>query len=560
VPADVRETLAGAAPVRVPELDFDRLWRRHQQARTRRAAAALAALLAVLVTVSGIQWGPTVELQPAAPSQVPFVGTWESVDLDGSHQHMTILLTEDGTYRVDAVDDHSTACEAMPASTSGTGTLAAGTRMAIAQTYTCEDGTVLREVEGIRLDEWALVHDPATDSLQDPTGVLWYREGAQRALIPNPIPDDVITETSQTPLGTWTWTWVPQGQGAARLWNQALRRLGPGRIDSVRDRLPPSRGPQTTGMTWGDWWEERSARLGNVSVAAVSRPAEIDWSVVYDFDVWAVWRHGSSTTVEIQEEVSWGGPVVTTLEVSLAPGDPAAIEFHDRDTAEVVLRLEATDPAVSAEQLIRFVHWSLLIDEGDGFRELPAPWQGLPIDWADVTAWNDGFLAVGVGPADWPAGDLTPLLYRWASSDGVRWDPSGHPLPLPLKSGVGSLELLGDESRLFLKLAGHEETASLWTSTDGVAWRRVGPDANLSFIHVTKTTFGWVLTSMDRGCRVWLSAEGVHWEEPVPLENDFVHQSGVEAVQCSVIGDEVYAVIEAVPSRPLGLLIGAFTE
>jgi hypothetical protein len=539
---------------------FDDLARRRDRKRRgQRLSAMAAALVIVAVGVAALiwTWGPEGPVPADRPAD-PFVGTWESVDLDGSSQRMTIRGPEEGIYQIEVVDDMSTACGGTPATASGTGTLAAGTRMTISQTYTCEDGTVLREVEGIRLEDWSLVYDPATDTLADPTDVVWHREGAER--IPIPIPDGATSQTVETSLGTWTWTWVPEEEGASRLWNQALQQLDPENDFSVSARLPQDPGPRIAGMTWSEWWEERVARSSDVTVAGVSRNGEIDWSAVYDLDVWAVPRHEGPTTVEIHE--GFLGPLVAVLEVRLVPGNPEAVEFHDVDTGEVVLRLEATDPAVSAEQLGRLVHWSLLIDEGDGFREVLPPWEGLPIDWVDVAAWNDGFVAVGAGPADWPGGDQTPLLYRWASPDGSRWNATAPPLPLPLQTKVETLELLGDEARLFLKLAGEEDPPSLWTSTDGVEWHRVGVDVGTGgFIHVWRTGFGWALTNMDRRCSVWLSPDGVAWE-PVPRELELMDRPEVEAVQCSVIGDDVYAMLEEMPpdegpARPLGLLIGS---
>jgi hypothetical protein len=72
MPADLREALGGAAPRHVPELDFDRLWRRHRRARARRtaagvAAAAAATVLAVVFVFPHLPGTPTMELRPAAP-------------------------------------------------------------------------------------------------------------------------------------------------------------------------------------------------------------------------------------------------------------------------------------------------------------------------------------------------------------------------------------------------------------------------------------------------------------------------------------------------------------
>jgi hypothetical protein len=74
VPADLREALGGAAPRHVPELDFDRLWRRHRRARARRTAAGVAAaavaVLAAVFVLPHLPDSPTVELGPAAPPRL----------------------------------------------------------------------------------------------------------------------------------------------------------------------------------------------------------------------------------------------------------------------------------------------------------------------------------------------------------------------------------------------------------------------------------------------------------------------------------------------------------
>lgn len=551
----------------MPAYTFDDLSRRRDRnRRTQRLSAMAAALVIVAVGIAALvwTWGPDGPV-PADRPVDPFVGTWESIDLDGSAQRMTIQGPEDGIYQIDVFDDGSTVCEGTPATASGTGTLATRTRMTISQTYTCEDGTVHSEIEGIRLDDWSLVYDPATDTLVDPTEVVWHREGADR--IPVPIPEGAVGHTVETSLGTWTWTWIPEEEGASRIfWAQVQQQRT--EDEAVRAEFPETPAPQIAGMTWGGWWEERVARSGEVTVAAVSRNGEIDWSAVYDVDdVWTEWRHERTTTVGIHE--GWIGPLIAMLEVRLAPGDPEAVEFHDADAGELVLRLEATDPEVSAEQLARLVHWSLLVDQGEGFRQLTAPWERLPIDWVDVASWNDGFLAVAVGPADWPGGDHTPLLRTWTSPDGVRWNASGPPLPLPLEAEVLSLDLLGDEGRLFVKLVAEvagrqEEQASLWTSTDGASWQQAGPQGGGVGTWLWSTRFGWALTDIDRACAVWVSADGVAWE-PVPLDQPVADSGQVEAVQCSVLGDDVYIVLEEMlddpsdvgpPSRPLGLWIG----
>jgi hypothetical protein len=68
VRADLHDRLDQAAPQRVPDLDFDRLWRRHRRARALRTASAvtIAAVLAAVV-LSITPHAPTVIIDPAGP-------------------------------------------------------------------------------------------------------------------------------------------------------------------------------------------------------------------------------------------------------------------------------------------------------------------------------------------------------------------------------------------------------------------------------------------------------------------------------------------------------------
>jgi hypothetical protein len=563
VPADLREALGGAAPRHVPGLDFDELWRRHRRARSRRTMTGVgAALLTVLVIGSVIQWGPSLDLQPAGPQS--FAGEWESVDLDGSSQQMTIRDSGDGTYQVEIFDDFSTACDGMSATASGTGTLTSDTRMTVTQVYRCEDGRELARVEGIRLDEWVLVYDPAADTITDPTDVVWFRLGAQvPALDELDELDELDTRTVETSLGTFSWTFVPHDAGASRLWNEAISRQPDRELGLAAGALPEAPAPQIAVMNWSEWWEERIARIGDVTIAAVSRHGEIDWSAVYalepaddEWGVWGHWRHGpSGTTVELGPFMA---PAFAVVEAILVPGDPGAVEFHDEESGELVLRLEATDPAVSAEHLFTQdpVVWSLLVDDGDGFRVVEPPWQRLPVRGIEVIAAPGGFVVVAAGAADASRPDQASQLYRWGSTDGVHWQALGAPLPLAV-DGAEPRQLIGDDGRLLLQVVDRNERTTLWTSTDGADWQQVGPQLR-GWTSLWRTSFGWALTAMDLRCETWLSADGVEWQR-VPFHPEVENRRDVEAVQCSVLDDDVYVQLEEQAGddfRPVGLWIG----
>ena len=107
----------------------------------------------------------------SAASKDPFVGAWESIDLDGSHQRVSI--GGNGTYHLAYLDDHATACAPWaltggPATAIGTGTV---------------DGFDLHADLLVRClnEHWAFqaeatfTYDPATDTLF--SWVTWTRVG-----------------------------------------------------------------------------------------------------------------------------------------------------------------------------------------------------------------------------------------------------------------------------------------------------------------------------------------------------------------------------------------------
>lgn len=62
---DLREALDGAAPRRVPDLDFDRLWRRHRRAQVRNRIVVVATIaVAIGIAASLLPVQPSVEIEP----------------------------------------------------------------------------------------------------------------------------------------------------------------------------------------------------------------------------------------------------------------------------------------------------------------------------------------------------------------------------------------------------------------------------------------------------------------------------------------------------------------
>jgi hypothetical protein len=407
VPADLREALDAAAPRRVPDLDVGRLLGRHRRARALHAAGAVAALV---IAVAGIGWALApglVELwvddlldrsDDEAALTDDFVGTWEAEDLDGSQLRMTIRARDKGTYEVEAADDSSAACWGAPAAMSGIGTPDSTTRLTIAQVYRCEDGTVVTEARGIRLDEWHL--DLAGGELTDPTGVVWSRAGTQPPVVDGPQQPESVT--LDTPLGSWTWTWIPEAEGAARRWQDASERW------EDADRFPAS----IPDMSWvtDEWWEDNWEWL--------------NWHRI-------PWAHVGTTTVATFLGGSPTNPADTRkdwhLVVDLGDGyEPHEVPWHGLPVMDV-------DLATRSDHLVAVaLVGDLATNDWNPSNEQPQlhSWRS-----ADGTQWEELSRPRAVGDARRLrlVGDNDRLLLRlegpapslWTSPDGIDWQQVG---------------------------------------------------------------------------------------------------------------------------------------
>lgn len=127
----------------------------------------------IVAAVSALLLGLGAWSATAAPPSDPFVGTWESVDLDGSNQTLTFRgrgPVKGFTY---FDDDATGACETGGEFTArGTGEVDGDTIVTSFNSVRCEDGTRRDDLRGIR---GVLVHDAATDTLTDDFGVVWSR-------------------------------------------------------------------------------------------------------------------------------------------------------------------------------------------------------------------------------------------------------------------------------------------------------------------------------------------------------------------------------------------------
>jgi hypothetical protein len=119
----------------------------------------------------------------------PFVGSWVSIDGDGSTQTMDIVGSGGDDYEIVVRDAAATACSGAPATMTGTGTLRDDETIVIAQPeLTCDDGT-LPELGGppqAELANFTLELDPQDDKIVDGLGAVWRRAGSTDELIAPP--------------------------------------------------------------------------------------------------------------------------------------------------------------------------------------------------------------------------------------------------------------------------------------------------------------------------------------------------------------------------------------
>jgi Tol biopolymer transport system component len=109
---------------------------------------------------------------PASPKDEVFLGTWTSIDVDGSHQTLDIQGSGLGGHLVMSIFDDSatTACGGSPGRLEGSGAVN-GESLLMTGTLTCiPGGNPLAGPTSLRF-----VHDPGTDTLTDESGVTWHR-------------------------------------------------------------------------------------------------------------------------------------------------------------------------------------------------------------------------------------------------------------------------------------------------------------------------------------------------------------------------------------------------
>jgi hypothetical protein len=109
---------------------------------------------------------------PAFATTSPFNGTWTSVDTDGSNQVLTVRGSGAHTRAVSLFDDAGSVCGGAPTLVAGTGTIDdifLGGLVAV----NCLPGG--NAFHGRVFVEF--MYDESTDTLVEPSGVVWHRAG-----------------------------------------------------------------------------------------------------------------------------------------------------------------------------------------------------------------------------------------------------------------------------------------------------------------------------------------------------------------------------------------------
>lgn len=395
--------------------------------------------------------------------------------------------------------------------------------------------------------------------------LLFGGEEAPVVTTPEPPPTTSVPEPSpegsgesqpvETSMGTWVWTrFDGNAAEAEQMWLELVEPLPSEEPLALEVEYPvqyPYPDDQySDGLTWHTHGLAGFAQFGGTTAMVGSIGIAVDWEAVYgdEIDVWWDFESGR-LRVERQAADRVESLAALVVSVTEVASDLVAMEFHDEETGELVLRLEGVDPNV-AETFLAYPYapsppvweaevWLLFADQGDGVGVwVEPPWQGMLVGSADVAVGPNGLVVAAVARPSLSSEERTSLLYLWGSRDGVVWEQLGSPISLDVDHAP--VDLVGDGDRLVMLLAD-----ALWTSTDGSDWQKV--EANIGSAgypqYLAPTGFGWAYVdgSLDEGkCKVWVSLDGVAWEQ-IPFAPRLEPQRA-GAAGCRLQGDRVAAM------------------
>jgi hypothetical protein len=360
------------------------------------------------------------------------------------------------------------------------------------------------------------------------------------------LPQATEVESIKTSLGRWTWRHF--GGALSELEDVTPAPSGlPVEAPLPADTPPPA----IADVEWVPNYATTASRNG-VTVTAVSHFGVVDWSTLVGENTLPQWDR-SARRLDLQ------GEETRALTIEVVRGTPDAVEFRYRDTGELVLQLEATDPTVVAEQLtgeaskgaIGYwgpVVWGLRVDDGEA-SWLEPPWRGLAVDFVKVVTTPDAMVLVAVGRPAWEESNRFSILWSWRSEDGRSWEPLGEPVQIDeIPTG---LELAAKDGQVVALLTADYQN-NLVGLVDGTRWEVV--QANIEGVYHTEgfgpVSWGWVLAGYRQAqesgtwverCEVWISSDGLAWER-IASAPDVSGIDGVTATACYIEGDRVVAL------------------
>jgi hypothetical protein len=229
---------------------------------------------AVEPSTTVIQVEPSTTLIDDVPPTSAFVGSWTSIDVDGSAQTMELALTDDGAVQMDIHDDAGTVCSGAAATIVGAGRLGGDALIIAVESVTCDDGSEpLLDLDEEPLDI-TFIHDPARDVLADDIGVEWSRPGSVE---PAPGAPGSVVPSSAIPSS--------DGPTSGAMWPQSS-------VEEVReaqalaDADDPSYTWQVEPQLSGDEWWSQLRRPG-AEIAERFLREELGWDE-FLFNTYAV--------------------------------------------------------------------------------------------------------------------------------------------------------------------------------------------------------------------------------------------------------------------------------
>lgn len=172
--------------------------------------------------------------------------------------------------------------------------------------------------------------------------------------------------------------------------------------------------PKVDGMRPGLSQPLLASTNGRTAAVLVRAYEGVDWEPLYGEALETRWDPDRGTVELVRDS-----EVVDEL---LAVALSAAVEFRDPDDGELVLRIDLPSGVHSSHVLDGNV-WSLLVDDGDGFRSISPPWGAFTFDDADIVLGGGGFLLVVNNQSLFPQRVPTDAgPFAWRSADGFNWE------------------------------------------------------------------------------------------------------------------------------------------